>query len=206
MSSLAKVAMTPLSILHCPTRRPAIAYPNFWNPYNITPVSTTAHTDYAGSTGSSFLGFWTGPPQNGGNPSIADAPGFVWPTNFASDGVIYTLSTTRMGEITDGASNTYLIGEKYLNPDRYYDGEEASDNNPCYGGFDWDYDRWTSEAPLPDQSGTSDNYAFGSAHANGFHMALCDGSVHAMNYSIDLLVHDHLGNRADGATIDGKSF
>ena len=42
MSSLAKVAMTPLSILHCPTRCPAIAYPNFWNPYNITPVSTTA--------------------------------------------------------------------------------------------------------------------------------------------------------------------
>ncbi len=37
-------------------------------------------------------------------------------------------------------------------------------------------------------------------------MAFCDGSVHTMNYSIDLTVHDHLGNRADGSTIDAKSF
>ena len=164
---LAAVAMTPVSILHCPTRRPAIAYPNVWNPCNITPVSTTAHSDYAGNSGSSFGGFWLGAPQNGGDPAFADARGFTWPVSYASDGAIYTLSTTRMREITDGASNTYLIGEKYLNPDRYYDGTEASDNNPCYGGFDWDYDRWALSAPLPDRPGTTDNYAFGRRTPQG---------------------------------------
>ena len=85
-------------------------------------------------------------------------------------------------------------------------GEEASDNNPCYGGFDWDYDRWTSESATAGPVRNVGQLRFRQRHANGFHMALCDGSVHAMNYSIDLLVHDHLGNRANGATIDGKSF
>ena len=38
------------------------------------------------------------------------------------------------------------------------------------------------------------------------YMALCDGSVQMMNYSINATVHAHLGNRKDGQAIDGKSF
>ena len=37
-------------------------------------------------------------------------------------------------------------------------------------------------------------------------MALCDGSVLAIPYSIDVHIHDHLGNRADGHVIDWKKF
>ena len=47
---------------------------------------------------------------------------------------------------------------------------------------------------------------FGSAHANGFHMVFCDGSVQLIGYSIDLTIHEYLGNRMDGMTIDGKAF
>ena len=39
-------------------------------------------------------------------------------------GVMYPASKTTMAQITDGASNTYLFGEKYLSPDQYYQGAD----------------------------------------------------------------------------------
>ena len=48
--------------------------------------------------------------------------------------------------------------------------------------------------------------SFGSAHLVGFNMALCDGSVRMVNYTIDLATHSRLCNRRDGLTIDGKMW
>ena len=58
--------------------------------------------------------------------------------------------------------------------------------------------------PLQDQPGYPNWAIFGAAHPSGFNMAFCDGSVHLMNYSIDLESHRRLANRKDGQTIDGK--
>ena len=51
-------AATPLAVLHCPSRRPAIAYPAIlpYPYYNITVGVTIAREDYAGSVGDCFNG------------------------------------------------------------------------------------------------------------------------------------------------------
>ena len=37
-------------------------------------------------------------------------------------GMSYLRSRVTMADITDGTSNTYMLGEKYLTPDNYYNG------------------------------------------------------------------------------------
>ena len=50
-----------------------------------------------------------------------------------------------MSDITDGASNTYLLGEEYMWPDHYADGT-AGDDDQCWSvGYDYDVNRWTNK-------------------------------------------------------------
>jgi prepilin-type N-terminal cleavage/methylation domain-containing protein/prepilin-type processing-associated H-X9-DG protein len=213
--ALASVAQTPLSVLNCPSRRPAILFPNGYSQCNITAVSTCAHTDYAGNGGS--VAFIWNPPTNGGDPSFADVSTFQWPDKDVSGqtGVTCPTLIVRIRDITDGVSNTYLLGEKNVNPDYYFTGTQASDNNPIYAGLDWDWTRWgfspasgnmATSLPFQDRPGTSNEYVFGSAHGNGFNVVLCDGSARSISYTINPVVHYRLCNRMDGQTIDAKSF
>lgn len=193
-----------------------IVYPQAWTSTpgmkqcNVNSFDKLSRTDYAANGGDYAGGLaWSwnpGDPSGQGNPSFTDAPGFAWPDKSAMTGVIYATSTLRIAEIYDGTSNTYLLGEKSIDVDHYFDGEQYSDNNSAYGGNDWDYARWGDRPPLPDRSGQWDDWAFGSAHDSGFHVALCDGSVRMVNYSIDPATHAHLCNRKDGYVIDGRKF
>ena len=111
--------------------------------------------------------------------------------------------------IRDGLSNTYLAGEKWCNPDLYNTGTDGADDQSAYIGFDGDIERCgnVSYPPYQDQpGGGAYNFGFGSAHANGFQMAFCDGSVQMMSYTIDPVIHGYLANRDDGQPIDGKKF
>ncbi len=195
---------TPITIAFCPTRRRPLAgglglysTANHW--YNIDLPQALVHNDYA---------------VNGGGTGVqlAGNNGSHWDPNAPHSGISYYKSQVRMCDIRDGTSNTYLIGEKYLNPDTYADGMDWGDNNCIYSGHDWDICRWTGTTLPPPRQDTpgvgTGNYSgiFGSAHSNGFHMALCDGSVQMINYTIDPLIHQYLGDRDDGKTIDGKKF
>ncbi len=202
-AQLSVAAQTPIAVLICPTRRPVQVFPNYYSPGNMNPVPTAVHSDYAANSGTLGPDWWGAPNTN--DPSFADAPGFVYPT-FTYDGVMNCLTLQKMSGITDGASNTYLLGEKYLIPDHYMDGMEGTDNNPVYAGIDWDWHRWSTTAPKQDTPGLSDYYCFGSAHASGFNVAFCDGSVHSISFAIDPTTHAHLCCRNDGQLLDQSKY
>ena len=128
-------------------------------------------------------------------------------------GISYLRSRVKMIDITDGTSNTYLLGEKYLTPDNYLNGVDPADNEN-------DVRRIRQRQPPhdvlqrlesglceadADQAGWSDMYRFAVLTGSGQH-ALCDGSVRVINYSIDPETHRRLGNRKDGRPIDAKKF
>ena len=41
-------------------------------------------------------------------------------------GIVYVGSMIKIADVTDGTSNTYLLGEKYLVPDDYENGNDAA--------------------------------------------------------------------------------
>ena len=65
------------------------------------------------------------------------------------DGVVYQASQVTPGSITDGLSNTFFAGEKWLDPPVYYTSAEAGDDNSMLEGFDHDIVRWCSKTDYP---------------------------------------------------------
>ena len=105
-------------------------------------------------------------------------------------------------DITDGTSNTLLVGDKRLNVAKL--GQPQDDDNEGYtAGFNEDTIRRTDQPPAPDYSAeTGDGEKlFGSSHASVLNVAFVDGSVRAIPYTLKAEVFDNLGNRSDGEVI-----
>ena len=219
--------MTPLEVMNCPSRRPSILFavvPSGYNSQDPTssavylsdPVSVVARLDYAACSGDEDMqivhnyhcGIPFIPYEQGDNPTYPWYPSGYSERFFT--GISFMRSEIKMADVSDGTSNTYMVGEKYLDPDHYFTGRDGTDNQSLFCGFNSDNYSCTCPLawpPLQDQPGYYPGRSlFGSAHAVGFHMALCDGSVRMIHYSIDMETHRRLGNRHDGMAIDGKKF
>jgi hypothetical protein len=217
---------TPITLFNCPTRRPAIVYPfllgSGWYPQCPSP-SAVARGDYAMNSGSNY-NYRRAPPPSTTNPNPTPpdsgaycqwgygpsslsqglSPSFAWPDGSIYNGVGFGRSMVKIRDIVDGTGKTYLLGEKYLNPDHYRTGIDYADNSDLYTGFEDDNYRMASRNYMPytDRAGVDYYAVFGSAHRTCWNAAMCDGSVHALNYTIDSLVHEYYGTRDDRRAVD----
>ncbi len=152
-TAAAQMLGTPLSVVNCPSRRPLQTYPTLMGvsmqyPADTTLTAATApklvgKTDYAANDGDNpdygDSTRWNGAGGDFGPPDyatgISPAGQLKWAT-FAQNntGVFFAGSQLSSASITDGTSNTYLVGEKHLEPDYYFTGNEfADDINICMG-------------------------------------------------------------------------
>ena len=195
LQAIAQVIATRVPIMNCPSRRFRGPFPNGAgiSYRNTDPVQPTAlaRTDYAANAGSQDAN-----EINGGPTTLQEGDTtFNWGNLNAIEGVIYRRSETRFLDIVNGLSNTYLAGEKYLNPLNYSTGTDPGDNETMYTGYNNDVCRSTFNPPLQDRNGLADTKRFGSPHPGGVNMLLCDGSVHVISYGIDPAVHRRMGGR-----------
>ena len=203
----ATMITTPLTAVICPSRRTSVACPNVYsqNTYNAGRTTVFSKTDYAvnvGNPSSVDDGQVDGPPST----AVVDNNTFAWLSTAAFNGIAFRRSLVTMADIKDGTSNTYLVGDKYLDPDYYTTGEDGGDDWSPFTGAQNDIGRSCYYPPLQDTTGISDANRFGSAHAGGFNVAFCDGSTRAISYSIDSVAHSRLGARDDGYAVDGSQF
>jgi prepilin-type N-terminal cleavage/methylation domain-containing protein/prepilin-type processing-associated H-X9-DG protein len=131
------------------------------------------------------------------------------------NGVFYRNSTTRITDITDGASNTLAIGERGA----------LFTQAPWAGVVTGGSIRTTPGAPVfssiiePAPSmvlarigphtlnGTrSEPYDFFSPHGQVVQFLFADGSVHSLSISTDLTVLQNMATRSGGEVVDGSAF
>lgn len=219
------MSQTPLGMIYCPTRRSARVYPIAWKPtyYFTNEVTLLTANDYAANAGDVYNVTYAGHEIDSTTTphSIAIAESAAGQAYFTaaaqySTGISFPGSALELSQVCDGTSNTYLIGEKYLDPDNYELTGQDADGNAMIGHHPA-IARWTgmrssvAEAPvvyppMQDQPGYLDWLRFGSAHSNGFNAVFCDGSVHSIAYEVDPLIHCYLGNRNDGMVTKPGNF
>jgi prepilin-type N-terminal cleavage/methylation domain-containing protein/prepilin-type processing-associated H-X9-DG protein len=184
-----------------------------------TTTTTRAMNDYIGNGGT--YGSWSS---------------FTYPSA-AMDGPIvpaYSVSNKkkRITDITDGTSNTILVGEKWL-PQSVF----SNPTNPVCNGDQGYVDGWdndtialgmaqggagspivvpqrfgssypdTTMVPAASVSGGVDcGGFFGSVHDGGCQFVFCDGSVHLISYTIDPTTFGDLISGTDGNAINGEGW
>jgi prepilin-type N-terminal cleavage/methylation domain-containing protein/prepilin-type processing-associated H-X9-DG protein len=149
----------------CPSRRAPAALPAQGNWY--TPAGTFGHgpTDYATSCGT------------------------------GNDGVVcYGPSGRKISDITDGTSNTMVLGDKRMDLANV-GGYQSDDNEGYSSGWDWDVVRPSNVVPLADRkSGLNHGEnRFGSSHSSGLNVAMADGSTRFVTFSVSQAAFQAIG-------------
>jgi prepilin-type N-terminal cleavage/methylation domain-containing protein len=180
----------PSSAATADTIIPTYMCPSLRGPVEINYTQTTP-------TGPRFMGDYVG---NGGSWGTASA--FTGGTNNALDGPLVPMFKSskvfvRLSKITDGTSNTLLVGEKYVpydnmtvqtcnNDQGYVDGWD--NDMICFGRITPGNTASTAADPIAPplqitKAGAACGFNFGSIHP-ALLTVFCDGSVHTIEFGI----------------------
>lgn len=164
---------------------------------------------------------------NAGSESSSDdtstitIPGTKSLENTTQDGIFYACSTTRFAGVTDGTSNTLLVGESRPDPafvkdgqgmDFWYIGSPQADPCRCdggNGGTEFSEFVGTTLAPMnaflkyPGLNGRLMELSFGSYHSGGAQFLMGDGNVRFISDTIDETTYLALGSRNGREVISG---
>jgi prepilin-type N-terminal cleavage/methylation domain-containing protein len=199
----------PVKAFLCPSDNAAfgapVSFPDNYDMFDpVLGALTYSVSCYRANTGANWGG---GPPNSalwwGTLPQwcVADPnnsnPNTQYDGCAAGNGVIYETNTPlRITDITDGTSNTFMIGEAVSTKDHmtawcHMDNTIGTCAIPPNAkdpstGLDFPPDQWWN------------HYSFTSNHAGGVQFAMTDGSVRFIPNSIDLNTYRALATRAGG--------
>jgi prepilin-type N-terminal cleavage/methylation domain-containing protein len=120
------------------------------------------------------------------------------------DGVLYNNSKVAAKDVSDGLTNTILLGEAVPSAATFAQAgaEQATEDRKdhwSFGGDDanngFDGSEFCGSTAVTINEDTE--LAFGSEHSGGCNICSADGSVHFLNEDIDMDIYSYLGRRAD---------
>lgn len=152
--------------------------------------------------------------------------GEEWLYNSPQNGICYGASATNMRDITDGTSNTVLIGESYtdpvfvqdrVTPDVWTIGsfqidawDINADGTPTSGALSGsnEFTEFVGSMGAPmnsrkfaSTSGFQKQAAFGSYHVGGGNLAFADGAVRFVSENVDFELYKRLGTKSGGEVV-----
>jgi prepilin-type N-terminal cleavage/methylation domain-containing protein len=141
-----QVRLTPINMYNCPSRR------------RPTVVGAIILPDYAGNAGPTWC------PAN----EVSTWTGVIIPSE-VNNGGWRAVPPVRIAMITDGTSNTLLLGEKFVAVDHYTTAAQWGDNNSWTNGNSWITTRNAIHQPRADlrESAATKEVAPPNAQASG---------------------------------------
>lgn len=176
---------TPLTVVLCPSSELGDTAPT----HSSVPSQGGLH--YRGNGGSVDVGF-----VSGSNSS----------RHYVTSGVLYPRHKTRLSDITDGPSNTFLLGE--LSSARGGWGPNTGwDDMPPWTWGSYFYgdsagylmiDTKATQYPIGSSTHSQYGVSWRSQHVGGAHLLFCDGRVQFLSESTSLDLLKALATRAGG--------
>lgn len=168
----------PLAIFRCPSD----IGPQSWTINTAgtsTPLTVVSSASYSGVFG---------------NDEIEECDGLAVGAPCGSDGLFFLNSLVRFADITDGLSNTLMVGERLTRPNHgwlyTWTGVISGGENPIV--------RILGDTDITPNRDLIHMDEFASDHTGGAQFVMGDGAVRFISNSIDLNLYRSLASRAGG--------